>query len=86
MAAVASAEFTPVVGGAVSSSYAAGRVVGTLPKSKALRGTTVVILTSAGVVRPIPTPAASTPVNPPPGAGRGKLPKCTPGGPRPCRR
>ena len=86
IAAVASAAFTPVVGGAVSSSYAEGRVVGTLPNSKALRGTTVVILTSAGRVRPIPTPAASTPGNPPPSSGRGKLPKCTPGGPRPCRR
>ncbi len=86
MQAISSAEFNPVVGGSVSnSSYPAGMVVGTLPASKALRGTTVVILTSAGFVRPVPAPAASTPNNP--GANpRGKLPKCTPGGPRPCRR
>ena len=86
MAALTSAGFTPVVGSAVSSSYPAGQVVGTQPATQALRGAAVVILTSAGPVPAAPQPSASSPPAKPRATVGGKLPKCQPGGPRPCRK
>ena len=84
-AALSAAAFKPVVGTAVVSNVPVGLVAGTQPAGQAPRGTTVVILASAGSV-----PAAGTiPPNPTPPnptqAPRTKLPKCRPGGPTPCR-
>jgi membrane peptidoglycan carboxypeptidase len=80
-AALTAAAFKPVVGLAVASSLPVGTVVGTEPAGQALRGTTVVILPSAGApatkVAPQPTKAGPN--------TRGKLPKCRPGGPKLCR-
>ena len=102
MTTLTAAQFTPEIGGAVSSSYPAGRVVGTQPSAQAPLGTTIVITTSARTVpspttappttaQPettsptTPTPRATTPrattPTPPPG-----LPRCRPGGHRPCRK
>ena len=85
--ALAAAGFRPTTGGSVSSSYAIGTVVSTRPSLKALRGSEVVLTTSAGYVPPPPVastkaPVAVVPAEPP----RTKFPKCRPGGPRPCRR
>jgi membrane peptidoglycan carboxypeptidase len=91
MVALTAAGFKPVVGSAISSGVPVGQVAGTQPGSQALRGTAVVILTSAGMPAPPPTtPAASQPAPtaqpPSPAPSRtGKLPKCRPGGPKPCR-
>ena len=70
---LSAAGFKPVVGVAVSSTISAGLVVGTQPKTRALRGSTVVMYTSTGSA-PAPPPSA-TPVT---------LPKCGPGVPKPC--
>jgi len=56
-ATLSGAGFRPVVGVAVSSSTPRGLAVGTQPRSRALRGSTVVIFTSTGVVNPSPAPA-----------------------------
>jgi membrane peptidoglycan carboxypeptidase len=87
MAALTGAGFKPVVGSAVSSSYPAGQVVGTQPGGQALRGATVVIATSTGSVPPPPpTTAPPKKKSPAPTATpRVRLPKCRPGGPKPCR-
>jgi membrane peptidoglycan carboxypeptidase len=87
MAALTAAQFKPVVGSAVSSSYPAGQVVGTQPGGQALSGITVVILTSTGSVPPPPpTTAPPKKKSPAPTATpRVRLPKCRPGGPKPCR-
>jgi membrane peptidoglycan carboxypeptidase len=92
-AALTAAEFKPVVGSDVNSNIKKGRAVYTDPGSKALRGSTVVIMTSTGYVPPppvkktpkpsatkTPTPKTSTPTP------RATLPLCRPGGPRPCIR
>jgi len=88
-AALAAAAFNPVVGNAVASSLSVGQVVGTQPGAQALRGTTVMILTSAGNAPSQPTPATpATITQPTPAATRTPgttLPRCRPGGPRPCR-
>lgn len=55
-AALTAAGFQPVVGSAVSSSTQAGLVVGTQPRSRAIRGSTVTIYTSTGVDTPPPSP------------------------------
>jgi membrane peptidoglycan carboxypeptidase len=80
-AALSAATFKPVVGIAIASGYPVGKVVGTQPTGQALRGTTVVILPSAGT----PATKASPPPNNTGPNPRGRLPKCRPGGPRPCR-
>ena len=84
-AALTAAEFKPVVGSAVSSNIPVGRAVYTQPGAQALRGATVVIMTSTGKVPPpkatLTTPKAS-PTTP---SLRTRLPKCRPGGPKPCR-
>jgi membrane peptidoglycan carboxypeptidase len=80
-AALTTAQFKAVVGSAVTSSQPVGQVAGTQPASQALRGTTVVILTSAG--NPSPTTAKATIA--PKATRNGRLPKCRPGGPLPCR-
>ncbi len=91
-AALTAAEFKVVVGSSVSSDIAVGRAVYTEPGSTALRGSEVVIRTSTGYTpRPPtktsrkPSPKATPPktTTPKPGA---TLPKCRPGGPRPCIR
>jgi Membrane carboxypeptidase (penicillin-binding protein) len=88
VAALTAAAFKPVVGAAVASNVPAGQVAGTQPATQALRGTTVVILTSAGNA---PTPPASAPTTgitfPTPNTRNsgGRLPKCRPGGPMPCK-
>ena len=86
-AALAAAAFNPVVGNAVASSLPVGQVVGTQPGAQALRGATVVILTSAGNAPSQPTPATpATITQPTPAATPGtRLPRCRPGGPTPCR-
>jgi membrane peptidoglycan carboxypeptidase len=92
-ASLAAAGFKPVVGSATSSSVPVGQVAGTQPASQALRGTTVVILTSAGMPAPPPTTAPAPTAKPVPTAKpasptptrTGRLPKCRPGGPTPCR-
>jgi membrane peptidoglycan carboxypeptidase len=80
--ALAAAGFKPTIGGSVNSRYTLGTVVSISPSLKALRGSQVVMTTSAGFV---PPPVAPTKAN-----ARAprvpKFPKCTPGGPRPCRR
>jgi hypothetical protein len=90
MAALTAAAFKPVVGTAIASSQPVGQVAGTQPASQALSGATVVILTSAGN----PSPSAATPpataappaaVGSPTPTSTGRLPKCRPGGPKPCR-
>jgi membrane peptidoglycan carboxypeptidase len=88
MAALTAATFKPVVGTAVSSTAPVGQVAGTLPAGQALRGTTVVILPSAGNVSAPPTGAqpTATPQTPPTRNPGGRLPKCRPGGPTPCRK
>ena len=83
-AALTAAAFKPVVGSAITSSQPVGQVAGTQPGSQALRGTTVVILTSAGNPSPSPT-AAQTTIAPATTTPNGRLPKCRPGGPLPCR-
>jgi membrane peptidoglycan carboxypeptidase len=89
MAALTAAAFNPVVGSAVPSNLPAGQVVGTQPGAQALRGATVVILTSAGNTPSQPTPATpATITQPTPAATRTpgtRLPRCRPGGPTPCR-
>jgi membrane peptidoglycan carboxypeptidase len=82
-AALAAAEFKPVIGASIASSYPVGTVSGTQPAGQALRGATVVILTSVGPPATSATPPQNT-LPPSPGP-RVKLPKCRPGGPRPCR-
>jgi membrane peptidoglycan carboxypeptidase len=84
MAALTAAAFKPVVGTAIASSQPVGQVAGTQPASQALRGTTVVILTSAGNPSPPPTTTPAT-IGPPTPTGTRRLPKCRPGGPTPCR-
>jgi len=84
ISALAAAGFKPVVGRAVTSNYPVGQVVGTQPGGQALRGTTVVILTSAG--GPPTAPPATSPPNTAVPSPLGRLPKCRPGGPRPCRK
>jgi membrane peptidoglycan carboxypeptidase len=83
MAALTAATFKPVVGTAVNSAAPVGQVAGTLPTGQALRGSTVVILLSAGNA-PAPPTAAPTITLPTP-TRNGRLPKCRPGGPTPCR-
>ncbi|MEO8555950.1 MAG: transglycosylase domain-containing protein [Actinomycetota bacterium] len=63
MAALASAGFSPVVGNAVASSIPVGLVVGTQPAYRALRGSSVTIITSSGVPPP-PPPTATAPPGP----------------------
>jgi membrane peptidoglycan carboxypeptidase len=83
MAALAAAQFKPAVGASMASSYPVGTVAGTQPAGQALRGTTVVILTSAGPPAATAAPPRNTfPTTRNPG---GRLPKCRPGGPTPCR-
>jgi len=86
-AALTAAGFKPVVGSAVNSGIAAGRVVYTQPGFKALRGSDVVMQTSTGYVPPppvkTPKPAAVKTVDP---RTVTSLPTCRPGGPRPCIR
>jgi beta-lactam-binding protein with PASTA domain len=82
-ASLAAAEFKPVIGASIASSYPVGTVSGTQPAGQALRGATVVILTSVGPPATSATPPQNT-LPPSPGP-RVKLPKCRPGGPRPCR-
>jgi membrane peptidoglycan carboxypeptidase len=88
-AALTAAAFKPVIGTAVASSYAVGQVAATLPGSQALRGTTVVIVPSAGKPPPPPVATTATPQKPSPtptsSSPRVQLPKCRPGGPKPCR-
>ena len=88
MAALSAAQFNPVIGAAVASSYPVGQVVGTQPTTQALLGSTITIQTSAGMPPP-PTsaPPTTTPPTPKPTTRSPKtgLPKCRPGGPRPCR-
>jgi membrane peptidoglycan carboxypeptidase len=85
MAALSGANFKPVVGTAIASTYPIGAVAGTLPAGQALRATTVVILPSAGPKPPGATkPVTPTPTRPAP-TRTGRLPKCKPGGPTPCR-
>jgi len=81
-ASLAAAEFKPVIGASVASSYPVGMVSGTQPAGQALRGTTVVILTSAGSPATTGPPQNTLPTT---GSPRAKLPKCRPGGPTPCR-
>jgi membrane peptidoglycan carboxypeptidase len=81
-ASLAAAEFQPVIGASVASSYPVGMVSGTQPAGQALRGTTVVILTSAGSPATTGPPQNTFPTTRNP---RAKLPKCRPGGPTPCR-
>jgi beta-lactam-binding protein with PASTA domain len=76
-AALSAAGFRPAVGVAVSSTISAGLVVGTQPRSRALRGSTVVIFTSTGAAAP--PPAARAP-GPPQCAPND--PKCKPRGRR----
>ena len=71
MAALSSAGFEPVVGNAVASSIAVGRVVGTQPAYRALRGSSVVVVTSTGVPKPTPT-AKPTEPTPKPTKTRGR--------------
>jgi len=71
MAALSSAGFEPVVGNAVASSIPVGRVVGTQPAYRALRGSSVVVLTSTGVPKPTPT-AKPTEPTPKPTKTRGR--------------
>jgi membrane peptidoglycan carboxypeptidase len=78
--ALSAAEFRPTIGGAVTSSYPVGTVVSTSPSLKALRGSQVVILTSAGYTPPPPSASAKATKRAP------RMPKCRPGGPRPCRK
>jgi membrane peptidoglycan carboxypeptidase len=89
MAALTAAAFNPVVGSAVPSNLPAGQVVGTQPGAQALRGATVVILTSAGNTPSQPTPATPATITQPTPAATltpgTRLPKCRPGGPTPCR-
>ena len=66
MAALTAAQVKPVVGTAVNSAVPAGRVAGTQPNSRALRGSQVVILPSTGYVPPPPTTAPPTPTATPP--------------------
>ncbi|MBC7557938.1 MAG: penicillin-binding protein [Dermatophilaceae bacterium] len=90
--ALATAGFRPIVGGSVSSSNTIGTVVSTSPSLKALRGSEIVLTTSAGYVPPPPVAPAKAPVakapvtNAPAQPPQVKLPKCRPGGPTPCRR
>ncbi len=77
-ATLTAAGFKPVVGIAVSSGISAGLVVGTQPKFRAPRGTTVVMYTSTGSEPVAPAPPPTTK----PAAT--KLPKCGPGVPEPC--
>ncbi|MEP7192473.1 MAG: transglycosylase domain-containing protein [Actinomycetota bacterium] len=80
-AALTAAEFRPVTGAIIASNQTAGTVVGTQPSGQAPRGTTVVILTSAG-----PSTTDGQPQNTVPKPnGQGRLPKCRPGVPQPCR-
>jgi len=83
--ALSAAEFSPIIGGAVTSSYPVGTVVSTSPSLKALRGSRVVITTSAGYTPPRPSASAKAPVAKAT-VKAPRLPKCRPGGPRPCRR
>ena len=80
--ALTAAGFTPTVGRAASSGYGAGTVITTRPTLTARRGSQVEMVVSTGYVRPTPV-AAPTNTAPNP---RANLPKCRPGGPRPCRR
>jgi len=89
MAALSAAQFKPVVGASVASSYPVGQVAGTQPTTQALLGTTIMIQTSAGMPPP-PTstpPTTTTAPTPKPTTRSPKtgLPKCRPGGPTPCR-
>jgi membrane peptidoglycan carboxypeptidase len=80
--ALTAAGFTPTVGKAESSSYSVGTVIRTQPTQTAHRGSQVQMVVSTGYVRPTPaTSPRNTAQNP-----RANLPKCRPGGPRPCRR
>jgi membrane peptidoglycan carboxypeptidase len=85
MAALTAVGFKAQVGPAVSSGIIQGRAVDTQPAAQAIRGSTVVILTSTGQVPPAPAPA-----KPPAAAPNAApspvvtLPRCRPGGPRPC--
>jgi beta-lactam-binding protein with PASTA domain len=80
--ALTAAGFTPSVGKAVSSSYSVGTVIRTQPTQMAHRGSQVEMVVSSGYVRPKPVASPrNTAQNP-----LAKLPKCRPGGPRPCRR
>jgi len=91
IAALTAAGFKPVVGSAVNSSIPVGLAVGTQPASQALRGSTVVIVTSTGYV---PPPAPLPPAAAPPAAGAPMLPRtiprklrgCGAGVPQPCKR
>ena len=88
VSALSAAEFNPVIGTAIASGYPAGQVAGTQPTTSALRGTSVVILTSAGPKPPAATAPVTSPATAPANGtpGRGvKLPKCRPGGKTPCR-
>ncbi len=69
-ATLEAAGFKSVVGIAVSSGISAGLVVGTQPKSRAARGTTVTMYTSTGI-EPPPSPPAPEPTKPPKNRGRG---------------
>jgi membrane peptidoglycan carboxypeptidase len=66
------AGFRPVVGAAVGSSTREGLAVGTQPRSRALRGSTVVIFTSTGVEKPSPGPAPKKPDKPKNRGGSGR--------------
>ena len=72
-ASLAAAGFKPVIGASIASSYPVGMVSGTQPAGQALRGTTVVILTSVGP----PATNAAPPQNtlPPSPGPRVKLPQ-----------
>jgi len=63
--ALTNAGFIPTVGVAVSSGIAAGLVVGTQPRSRAARGSSVVMYTSTGAAAAAPT-QAPTPAPPKP--------------------
>jgi membrane peptidoglycan carboxypeptidase len=80
--ALTAAGFTPSVGQAVSSSYSVGTVISTQPTQTARRGSQVQMVVSSGNAQPPPV-ASPTNTAQNPGAN---LPKCRPGGPRPCRR
>ncbi len=89
MAALSAAQFNPVVGAAVASSYPVGQVAGTQPTTQALVGTTIMIQTSAGMPPPptgAPPTTTTTPPTPKPTtrSPKTRLPKCRPGGPTPC--
>ena len=84
-AALTAAGFKPVIGNTVDSTIPVGRAVGTQPDSQALRGTSVVIMTSTGHVPPPPPPAPAVKAVPKAAAPKpaATKPKAVPAVPKP---